>query len=129
MSESERQEAPAQETPEASPPAPPQQVIEQFEQVIGAIGPARNPVLEKLTEDHITTLIENGSKNDGRILEDSKAERRYRMAYILIGLLSFGLLTAYILPLDKELYKQVIQLLVAFGGGFGAGYGYRRLQE
>ena len=129
-SESERQEAPAQETPEASPPAPPQQFIEQFEQFFAsAIGPARNPVFEKLNEDHITTLIENGSKNDGRIFEDSKADRRYKMAYILIGLLSFGLLTAYMMPIDKELYKQVIQLLIAVGGGFGAGYGYRRLQE
>ena len=123
--ESERQEASEQEMSEA-----PQQFIEQFEQVIaGAIGPARDPVLEKLTEDHITTLIENDSKNDGRIFEDSKADRRYRMAYILIGLLSFGLLTAYMMPIDKELYKQVIQLLIAVGGGFGAGYGYRRLQE
>ena len=51
------------------------------------------------------------------------------MAYILIGITAFFLLTFYMLSVDKELYKQVIQLLVAVGGGFGAGYGYRRLQE
>ena len=118
--ESERQEASEQETSEA-----PQQFIEQsrIEQVIAsAIGPARDPVLEKVTEGHITKVIELTG-------EDSKADRRYKMAYILIGIISFFALTFYMMPVDKELYKQVIQLLVAAGGGFGAGYGYRRLQE
>lgn len=110
-----------QESRGSSLPAP-QQVMEQFEQVIaGAIGPARNPVLEKVNEDHITTALELAG-------EDSKADRRYRMAYILIGIISFFAFTAYLMPLDKELYKQIVQVLVAAGGGFGAGYGVRYWQ-
>ena len=120
--ESEQQEATEQETPGTSLPAP-QQFVEQFEQFFaGGIDPVRNPVLEKVTEDHITKVIELTG-------EDSKADRRYRMAYVLIGIAAFFLLTFYMLSVDKELYKQVVQLLVAVGGGFGAGYGYRRLQE
>ena len=105
----------------SSPPAP-QQVIEQFEQVIaGAIGPVRNPVLEKVTEDHITAALELAG-------EDSKADRRYRMAYTIVLLIAFGLLTFYMVPADTELYKQIVQLLIAAGGGFGAGYGVRYWQ-
>ena len=122
--EGEQQESPGQE--EASVPASRQVIEEQFEQVIaGTIGPARNPVLEKLTEDHITTLIENDGRNDERSFEYSKADRRYRLVYVLIVLLSFGLLTFYLAPADKELYKQIVQVLAAFAGGFGAGYGVR----
>ena len=127
--ESEQQEATEQEAPEASLPAP-QQVIEQFGQIIaGGISPVHNPVLEKVTGEHIHKALENSDKEDERAFEYSKAGRRYTMAYVLIGITAFFLLTFYMLSVDKELYKQIIQLLVAVGGGFGAGYGYRRLQE
>lgn len=97
--EGKQQESPGQE--EASVPAF-RHVIEQFEQevITGTIGPAHNPVLEKLTEDHITTLIENDGRNDERTFEDSKADRRYRLVYVLIVLLSFGLLAFYLAPAD-----------------------------
>ena len=128
-SESESQEAAEREMSEASLPAP-QRVIEQFEQVIaGAIGPVRNPVLDKFTSDHITDIIRNDSKNDERDFQDSKANRRYRLAYVLIGLISFFVLTFPLLSIDKELYKQVLQVLAVFAGGFGTGYGVRHWRE
>lgn len=126
--ESEQKKAPGQETPAAPLPAP-QQVIEQFEQFFaGGISPVRNPVLEKVNEDHITTALELAGKNDERTFADSKADRRYRMAYILIGIIAFFVLTVYMMPADKELYKQIVQLLIAAGGGFRAGYGVRHWQ-
>ena len=124
--ESEQQEATEQETPGASLPAP-QQFVEQFEQIIaGGIGPVRNPVLEKVTEEHITKVIELTG-------EDSKADRRYKMAYTVLGaifgLIVFLVLTYHILPLDKELYKQLLQGLAVFVGGLGTGYGVQRWRD
>ncbi len=124
-SESERQKPSEQEMLEERSVVSSQ--VKQF--FAGRIGPAPDPLIEKFDPSHITKFLDLAGKNDERTFEDSKADRRYKMAYILIGLLSFGLLTAYMMPIDKELYKQVIQLLIAVGGGFGAGYGYRRLQE
>lgn len=72
--------------------------------------------------DDITQTIEDS-------YEASRADRRYRLAYVVLGISAFFAFTFLVVPVDKELYKQVIQLLVAAGGGFGAGYGYRRLQE
>ena len=129
-SESESQEAAEREMSEASPPVPQRVIEEHIEQVIaGAIGPVRNPVLDKFTSDHITDIIRNDSKNDERDFQDSKANRRYRLAYVLIGLISFFVLTFPLLSIDKELYKQVLQVLAVFAGGFGAGYGIRRWRE
>ena len=126
---SERQEAPEQATTGTPLPAP-KQVIKQFEQVIaGAIGPARNPLFEKITEGHITTVLENSAKEDERAFEYSTVGRRYKLVYVMIGIAVFFILTVYMMPVDKELYKQLLQGLAVFLGGFGAGYGYRRLQE
>ena len=123
--ESEQQEATEQETPGTSLPAP-QQFVEQFEQFFaGGIGPVRNPVLEKINEEHIHKALENSAQEDRRAFEYSTAGRRYTMAYVLIGITAFFLLTFYMMSADKELYKQVIQLLLAAGGGFGVGYGVR----
>lgn len=125
LSKSEKQDAPDQDAPAA-----PQQVIEQFEQFIaGGIGHVRNPVLDKINEEHIATALELAGKNDARTFEYSKAERRYRLAYVLIALAAFFGLTFSLLPVDKELYKQVLQVLGAFGGGFGVGYGVRHWQS
>ena len=68
--------------------------------------------------DDITQTIENS-------YEASRADRRYRMAYVLIGLISFFAFTFLVAPVDKELYKQVLLVLVVFAGGFGAGYSVR----
>ncbi len=128
VAESEGQESPEQAVPGTPLPTP--KVIKQFEQVIaGAIGPARNPLFEKINEEHIHKALENSAQEDKRAFEYSTAGRRYTMAYVLIGIATFFLLTFYLMPADKELYKQIIQLLLAAGGGFGVGYGYRRLQE
>lgn len=47
------------------------------------------------------------------------------MAYIVIWIVAFFVLTFYMLPIDRDLYKQVVQLLIAVGGGFGVGHGVR----
>ncbi len=123
--ESEGQEASEQAITETPLPAP-KQVVKQFEQFIaGAISPSRNPLFEKINEEHIHKALENSAKEDERAFEYSTAGRRYTMAYVLIGITAFFLLTFYMMSADKELYKQVIQLLLAAGGGFGVGYGVR----
>ena len=86
-------------------------------------------MLDKINEEHIATALELAGKNDARTFEYSKAERRYRLAYVFIALAAFFGLTFSLLPVDKELYKQVLQVLGAFGGGFGVGYGVRHWQS
>ena len=100
--------------------------VEQF--IAGRLGPAPDPLIEKFDASHITKFLDLAGKNDERTFAASKADRRYRMAYILIGIVAFFALTVYLMPLDKELYKQIVQLLIAAGGGFGAGYGVRHWQ-
>ena len=124
--QSEQQEDSGRETLGALPPKIQREVRQLL--VSGRIGPAPDPLLEKLNEGHLTTILENSGKEDERAFEYAKTARRYTMAYSVIGLIAFFALTVYMMPLDKELYKQIVQVLVAAGGGFGAGYGVRYWQ-
>ena len=126
-SESEKEEAPEQAMLRDLPPEA-RKVVSQLLVSSRSIGPVQHPLFDKLNEDHIATILELSGKDDERTFEDSKADRRYRMAYSVIGLIALGLLTFYMVPADTELYKQVLQLLIAAAGGFGAGYGVRHWQ-
>lgn len=90
-----------------------------------SVSPVPNPLLEKLNTNHITEILELSRRRGEREFENGRAGRRYRMAYIVIWIVAFFVLTFYMLPIDRDLYKQVVQLLIAVGGGFGAGYGVR----
>lgn len=90
-----------------------------------SVGPVPNPLLEKLNANHITEILELSRRRGDREFENGRAGRRYRMAYIVIWIVAFFVLTFYMLPIDRDLYKQVVQLLIAVGGGFGVGYGVR----
>ena len=125
--ENEKQEAPEQEMLKDLPPEA-QKVVSQLLFSSRSIGPVQHPLFDKLNEGHITTILELSGKDDERTFEYSKADRRYRMAYVLIGLIAFFVLTFYMMPVDKGLYQQIVQLLIAAGGGFGAGYGVRHWQ-
>ena len=126
-SESEQQEDAEQEMLRDLPPEA-RKVVSQLLVSSRSISPVQHPLFDKLSEGHITTILELSGKDDERTFEYSKADRRYRMAYTVIGLIALGLLTFYMVPADTELYKQVLQLLIAAGGGFGAGYGVRHWQ-
>ena len=104
----------------------PPEVKQQFLTVSAhRVGPAPNPIAEKLTENHISAILENLSKHAERTFEDSKLSRKYGLIYVLIGVALFTFLTVYLVDIDKDLWKEAVKLFAVFAGGFGGGFGVK----
>ena len=89
------------------------------------IGLESDPIAEKLTETHISTLLESSEKSDQRAFEYAKMSRKYGLVYVLISVVLFVFLTVYLVDIDKELWKKVVKLFAVFAGGFGGGFGVK----
>ena len=89
------------------------------------VGPAPNPIAEKITTVHISAILNNAAKNDERAFEDAKISRKYVLGYVLISVAVFIFLTVYLVDIDKELWKEIVKLFAVFAGGFGSGFGVK----
>lgn len=88
-------------------------------------GPVPPQLIEKITGDHISTILELSEKDDQRAFEDIKSGRQFTLVYVLIFCFLFVFLTIYLVSQDVELYKEILKILVVFGGGLGSGYGLK----
>jgi hypothetical protein len=103
------------------------------------VGPVGNPLHRKMTESHITQVLDLASKHDEREYnlhraaqeqdaEDGKSSRRYVFATFVI----VAMLVGFILILFKDKPDVLIPILTGFGGlvgGFLGGFGYGRSRE
>ena len=115
--------------PEILESLPPEQQ-EQVAQFIGShtsmtVGPAVNPIAEKVTAQHITDVIGLSGRRLDREFEDRKHSR---MVFVLFAAFAVAILVGFSIFLAvqgmTDLLQEVIKGLVIFGGGFGAGYGF-----
>ncbi|MGB0949100.1 MAG: hypothetical protein ACPGU0_03210 [Marinirhabdus sp.] len=88
--------------------------------MFASISRRKNPLTEKITTEHITTLISNSDKNDKRDRQERKSERNYNLILILIGLVFIGFLVVF-LQTNIDLLITVITAILSFIGGFGFG--------
>jgi len=87
-------------------------------------GPAPNPVAEKITENHITKILDNTAEENKRRARDKTQSRIFKFAAAVLAAGLFVFLTVFLKP-DRDLYVEIIQLPAIFAGGFGAGYGVK----
>jgi len=87
--------------------------------------PPINPLFSKFTESHIDKYLDYIHQDDNNAHELKKTNRGYHLAYFLITLIAIGLAIYYILPKDKEFLMHIIQIILAFAGGGGVGYGIK----
>lgn len=79
-----------------------------------------NPISEKITEEHITKLIEKSDNQDIRDREERKSQRKYNLILLIISLAFLGFLIVYLRD-EKELLYKIIIAIISFVGGFGIG--------
>jgi len=108
---------------EQMPPAVRERVLNHIS--MQSIGPMPNPLDKKMTSEHITQALSLNAKRDERLFENAGFTRRYSLAYTAIFVLLFVFVTIFLVQYDIELYKEVLKLLIVFGGGFGAGVGLK----
>ncbi len=116
-----------QEVLDKLPPEVKQQItLMMSHQRIGL--PAPNPLAAKITSEHIGTILEN-SERDSKREFDSKW---FSLAYVICALGFLVFVFLYLPTVDKELFVEVLKLLLTFLGGLGTGLGvsaYRKHSE
>lgn len=111
---------------EKLPPEEKKLITESFQLTMGSFSSSPiTPIIKKLTPEHITKIIDSSDESDRRQYRFALWSRGYMTLYILIGIGLFIFLTIYLSKNQTDLYKSIIEVLVAFLGGFGVGTAYK----
>ena len=107
-----------------------QQIIKRVSLSMQGIMPIPNPVVEKLTPEHITTLLENSNLESERYYENSKLNKILLTVIVAIILAVFTILVIVFRNHIKDIQELLIILLSSGLSGIG-GYslGYKKGQE
>jgi len=87
-----------------------------------------NPISEKITEEHITKLIDKSDNQDVRDREERRSQRNYNLILLFSGLIFLGFLIVFLKD-DKELLYKIIIAIISFVGGFGIGRTMTKREE
>ncbi len=93
------------------------------------MGPMPNPIAGKINEKHIDKILEGSEKDSERSFKGS-IHQKYFVAFIIlvfVGLFIF--LTIWLSGTNKDLYMDILKILVGFLGGLGSGYGIKAYQD
>ena len=88
-------------------------------------GPVFHPVTKKINEAHIDKLLDQAEKDSDRDFKDRTSTRRYSFAGFIVICLLFVFITYYLTSIDKDLYRDVIKVLIGLIGGFGGGFAFK----
>jgi hypothetical protein len=124
----DRQDSPIE--PEVLDKLPPEvrKAVESFSMFSGSV-PVFNPIYKKINENHIDKLLDQTEKDSQRDFEDTASSRRYGLLYTIIVLIFLAGMTVFLVRTDKELYKEVLKLLLPFLAGIAGGYGLKAYQD
>ena len=100
-------------------------------------GPVFNPVLSRITPDHISKILDNTENESVRAYNASESEsirehesessrRKYQFAYAtLVALVVVGLIVFFTLSDNRDLIAPLVAAVAGFLGGFAAGQRFR----
>ena len=94
----------------------PKGIRQTFEAVLAKSGPMFPPYLDKVSGDHITSVIDS-AENDSK-----RSHFRILFLSVLASLL-FLISMWFLAPSNPELFEKVVAFLLGAIGGGGAGYG------
>lgn len=80
---------------------------------------------DKINTEHISRILDIAEEDNKREFKDIKFARLYNLAILVIVLFFFGFLTVFLANKDLSTYQDIIRIIIIFGGGFGAGFGYK----
>jgi hypothetical protein len=106
-----------------------QQMMHMFMSRERYIGPLPNPIASKINEKHIDTVLENSEKDSEREFK-SGIHQKYFSAFIIIVFVGlFIFLTIWLSEKNKDLYMDILKIVIGFLGGFGSGYGIKAYRD
>lgn len=107
---------------EGMPPERRRLFTQAFSSITHFAGPVFNPVLRRITSEHITQIIDNAEARNSREAEAEKSNRRYQFGHFIVGLAALVfLLVFFTLREQYHVLAAVITGAMGFGSGFGVG--------
>jgi hypothetical protein len=95
--------------------------------------PVFPPFVERINEEHITKVLDYSERQDERDFKDTLSDRRYKFGYFIVGCIVavflFTFLTIYLADKDKELYKDIVKIVIGFVSGSLFGYGLGKIRK
>ena len=90
------------------------------ETVFSGITKSNNNFTEKLTTDHITSIISNSDTLDKRDRDERKGQRIHHLVIFVLSLAFLGFIIIFLKD-DKDLLYKIIIAIISFLGGIGLG--------
>lgn len=84
-----------------------------------------NSLSDKINTAHISKMLDIAEQDNEREFEDIKSIRLYNLVTLVIILIFLGFITVFLGNRDLSTYQDIVRILIIFGGGFGAGFGYK----
>lgn len=88
-----------------------------------------NPILSKLTEDHITKILDQSEKEDENSFKDTQSSKAYNLIYFVITVLLIVFFVIYLADRDKALLLNLADKALYILAGFGGGYGFKAFRD
>ncbi len=80
---------------------------------------------DKINTEHISKILDIAEEDNKRELENIKLARLYNLINLVVVFIFLGFLTVFLANKDLSTYQDIIRIIIIFGGGFGAGFGYK----
>ena len=107
---------------EGMPPEGRRAFTQAFSSITQFAGPVFNPVLRRITSEHITQVLNSSEAQSNREAEAERSNRRFQFGYFVIGLAALlFLLVFFTLREQYHLLAAVVTGAMGFGSGFGIG--------
>jgi VIT1/CCC1 family predicted Fe2+/Mn2+ transporter len=104
-------------------------VVEMGFSMQRVVGSVPNPLLSKITESHISKILDLSEKEDDNSYRDAQSSKRYTAFYFLIGVLLFVFLVVFLVERNSSLLMSIIEKIIFIIAGFAGGYGYKAYLE
>lgn len=122
--------------PSALPIAP-----EQITEAIGRMPPAtreifemlavstmaspHHPLIDKFKDEHVKQFLDNDRIETANDYAIRSSNRWFHLIYVVIVLISLGLLIWFLLPEHEDMLSDFLKILLAFAGGVTSGFGLK----
>jgi hypothetical protein len=95
-------------------------------QVMGQV-PHPNPLVEKITSEHVGKIIDYAEKESVRDSEERKSGRKYTFAvFVVITVVFAGLLVFFAVRKETDMVINLLIAVFSLAGGFGIGRYFRK---
>ena len=91
--------------------------------------PSIHPLFDKFEARHVTQFLNQSFESDAAKHKTLRGDRWFRLAYVILGVGVFAVLTLLLLPSRSDLYLQILKGIGLFGSGLAVGYSLRGYQD